>query len=157
MDLKLKQQLGVMGIALINSVWIYPTIKTYYRRFNALPLQDGDPTHYCYFDIEMDGKEIGRLDFELFGKEAPKSVNSFLAFCSGEFDPYLRYKGTEILRIYEKRWILGGDFVKHNGEGSATVYPDMDSIPAEKNSPKMKFSEPYLLALAANKEGKTGC
>lgn len=98
----------------------------------------------------MDGKEIGRLDFELFGKEAPKSVNSFLAFCSGEFNPYQRYKGTEILRIYEKRWILGGDFVKNNGEGSATVYPNMDSMPAENNNPKMKFSEPYLLALAAN-------
>jgi len=51
-------------------------------------------------DIEIDGKDCGRLDFELFGEEAPKSVNNFLAFCSGEFNPYMRYAGTKFHGVH---------------------------------------------------------
>ena len=64
-------------------------------------MQPEDPTHYAYFDIQVDGRDVGRLDFELFGKEAPKTVNNFLAFCSGDFNPYMRYKGSNILSIHE--------------------------------------------------------
>ncbi len=39
-------------------------------------------------DLDIDGKDIGRLDFELFGQSAPKSVNNFLGFVSGDFDVY---------------------------------------------------------------------
>ena len=104
-----------------------------------------------YFVIQVDGKDIGRLDFELFGKEAPKTVNNFLGFCSGDFDPYMRYKGSLFLNAHEKRFIKGGDFVNHDGTGSVTVYSDEDSIsmPAEKNN-RLKFCEPYLLAMSAN-------
>ena len=62
------------------------------------------------------------------------------------------------MKTYEKRWITGGDFIKHDGTGSATVYDDEDAIsmPAEKNK-RLKFSEPFLLAMSANEEGRTGC
>jgi cyclophilin family peptidyl-prolyl cis-trans isomerase len=40
-----------------------------------------------------------------------------------------------------------------DGTGSATVY-DSSTIPAEKNT--LKFKEPYLLAAAANSEGRIG-
>ena len=102
---------------------------------------------------------MGRLDFELFGKEAPKSVNNFLAFCTGDFDPYLRYKNSSLHAIHEQRFILGGDFVSGDGTGSATVYRnehDGKTMQAEKNT-IVKFDEPYLLAMSANKEGQTGC
>jgi cyclophilin family peptidyl-prolyl cis-trans isomerase len=39
-------------------------------------------------DLDLDGKDIGRLDFELFGKSSPKSVNNFLGFVSGDFNLY---------------------------------------------------------------------
>ena len=39
-------------------------------------------------DIEIDGKETGRISFELFGEKSPKTVNNFLAFCSGEYSQY---------------------------------------------------------------------
>jgi cyclophilin family peptidyl-prolyl cis-trans isomerase len=54
----------------------------------------------AYFDIEIDGKDVGRLDFELFGNEAPKTVNNFLGLCSGDFDQIMRYKGTYLLASY---------------------------------------------------------
>ena len=111
-----------------------------------------------YLDISLDGKDIGRLDFELFGNEAPKTVNNFLGFVSGDFNPYMRYKNTYFMKTYEKRWVTGGDFVKHDGTGTATVYDDEDAIsmPSEKNK-RLKFSEPFLLAMSANEEGRTGC
>ena len=70
----------------------------------------------------MDGKDIGRLDFELFGNEAPKSVNNFLGFITGDFSPYMRYKNSFILSVLEQRWLSGGDFINNDGTGSATVY-----------------------------------
>ena len=45
-------------------------------------------------DLEIEGKDIGRIDFELFGKSSPKSVNNFLGFISGDYSPYFRYKNT---------------------------------------------------------------
>ena len=54
--------------------------------------------------------------------------------------------------------MTGGDFIKHNGSGSATVYDGDEAVtmPAEKNK-RLKFVEPYLLAMSANVEGRTGC
>ena len=52
-------------------------------------------------DLEIDGTDIGRLDFELFGQAAPKSVNNFLGFVSGDYDPYMKYKGTYFNKVYE--------------------------------------------------------
>ena len=108
--------------------------------------------------MEVDGKDIGRLDFELFGKEAPKTVNNFLAFCTGDFNPYLRYKGSHFMNVHEQRFITGGDFIRGDGTGAATVYEDENGGKTmEAESGTLHFDEPYLLAMSANKEGQTGC
>ena len=77
---------------MLNLVFIYPSMKNQFRSFYQLrPSITGSATHYVYMDIEVDGKDMGRLDFELFGQKAPKTVNTFLAFISGDFSPYMRY------------------------------------------------------------------
>ena len=105
-------------------------------------------------DLSIDGKDIGRLDFELFGQSSPKTVNTFLGFVSGDYDPYMRYKGTYFTRIFEQRFMQGGDFISQDGKGSATVYPGKERMRSERN--KLKFSEPYLLAMASDSDGNTG-
>ena len=105
-------------------------------------------------DIDVDGKDIGRLDFELFGASSPKSVNNFIGFLTGDFDRYCQYQGSMITRIYEQRFFQGGDFMRNDGKGTATVY-GVDKMPAEQN--KLKFDEPFLLAMAADEDGNTGC
>jgi len=101
MSYAFRQHAGIFSIAIFNGIFVYPYLKSYYRKYYSVRLQPGDPTHFAYFDIEVDGRDIGRLDFELFGKESPKTVNSFLAFCTGDYNPYLRYKGTSLLNVYE--------------------------------------------------------
>ena len=41
-------------------------------------------TNKVYFDIEVDGESKGRVEFALFGKTAPKTVENFRALCTGE-------------------------------------------------------------------------
>ena len=103
--------------------------------------------------MEIDGKDAGRMNFELFGKDAPKTVNNFLAFCSGEYSPYTKYRDSYIHKLVHGKFMVGGDFMNGDGTGSATVY-DSSTITSEKN--ELKFKEPYLLAAAANSEGRIG-
>lgn len=99
------------------------------------------------------------MNFELFGKQAPKTVNNFLAFCSGDFSYYMKYRESKFHKVIPGRFLLGGDFINQDGTGSLTVYKnqdgiEQDNIQAEKNS--LKFKEPYLLAASANSEGRVG-
>jgi cyclophilin family peptidyl-prolyl cis-trans isomerase len=110
----------------------------------------------CFFDIEIDGKTSGRMDFELFGEKAPKTVNNFLALCSGEFNKYMWYKGSEIHKIHSKRWIMGGDIVNRDGTGSVCIYQNGNAKNFEAEENDLKFSEPYLLVASANEDGMVG-
>ena len=146
----MKEQSLILGVALFNGIFIYPYIKKAYRSFYSVR---ATPTHYAFMDIEIDGKDAGRVNFELFGKDAPKTVNNFLAFCSGDFNNYTRYRDSYIHKVVHGKFIKGGDFMNGDGTGAATVY-DSTTMPAEKNS--LTFKEPYLLAASANSEGQVG-
>ena len=57
-----------------------------------------------FFDISIEGKEAGRLHFELFSDITPKTVENFRALCTGEkgvgkAGKPLHYKGSHFHRI----------------------------------------------------------
>ncbi|KAB5595779.1 hypothetical protein CTheo_792 [Ceratobasidium theobromae] len=104
------------------------------------------PNPRVFFNFEADAQPLGRVVFELFRDEVPKTVEkyvpcatpnqhsvqlhpcSFRALATGEkglsqlSQTPLYYKGCIIHRSIENFMIQGGDFTKHNGTGGESIY-----------------------------------
>ena len=75
----------------------------------------------AYFDITIDGKEEGRILFELFSDVVPKTVDNFLALCENQ-TKYQSYKGCPFHRIMKDVGIYSGDITRGDGKGGYSIY-----------------------------------
>ncbi|KAJ3452031.1 peptidyl-prolyl cis-trans isomerase cyp63 [Anaeramoeba flamelloides] len=80
-----------------------------------------------FFDITINGRKEGRIMFELFADELPKTAENFRALCTGEkgvgtSGKPLHYKGTTFHRIIPNFMLQGGDFTHGNGMGGESIY-----------------------------------
>ncbi|CAE6381216.1 unnamed protein product [Rhizoctonia solani] len=86
------------------------------------------PNPRAFFNFEADGQPLGRVVFELFHDEVPKTAENFRALATGEkglsqvSQTPLYYKGCIIHRSIESFMIQGGDFTKRNGTGGESIY-----------------------------------
>lgn len=75
-----------------------------------------------FFDVSIDSEPVGRMEFELFQKDLPKTCENFRALCTGEkfstLNPSqrLHYKGSRIHRIIPGFICQGGDVNQAGGE-----------------------------------------
>lgn len=80
-----------------------------------------------FMDISIGGKAAGRVEFELFAKVAPRTVENFRALSTGEMGlgrtgKPLHYKRSRFHRIIPGFMCQGGDFTLGNGRGGESIY-----------------------------------
>lgn len=111
--------------------------------FSVLP----PVTHKIFLQIEIDGENAGRIILGLFGTAAPKTVENFrsLAACDTD-DDRLCYKGSIFHRVIPNFMIQGGDIIRNDGTGGASIYNNGGTFADEDF--KVTFNRKFLLAMA---------
>ena len=100
--------------------------------------------HYMqvFFDVDIGGKDAGRIEFELFADVTPKTAENFRQLCLTEKGK--GYLGSIFHRIIPQFMIQGGDFTRGDGTGGVSIYGG--KFPDENF--KLKHSKPFLLSMA---------
>lgn len=81
---------------------------------------EAEITDNVFFDITVDGKSLGRIEFGLYGDVVPKTAANFKALCTGEMG--FGYEGSLFHRIIPGFMCQGGDFTNFNGTGGKSIY-----------------------------------
>eukprot|EP00041_Stephanoeca_diplocostata_P014532 m.267221 g.267221 ORF g.267221 m.267221 type:complete len:392 (+) comp19727_c0_seq4:72-1247(+) len=97
-----------------------------------------------FFDITIGDEDAGRIEFELFEREVPKTVQNFRTLCQRKKGE--GYKGSTFHRIIPGFMCQGGDFTSGDGTGGHSIYgPKFDD---EFDQGYISHSEPFLLSMA---------
>jgi hypothetical protein len=81
-----------------------------------------------FFDISIDGEDMGRITFELFDEVVPKTAFNFQALCTGQkgtgrSGKPLHYKGCNFHRVIPNFMLQGGDFTRFPMHGDLGLPP----------------------------------
>jgi len=106
-------------------------------------------TKKVYFDVDINGKDGGRIVMGLFGNIVPRTVKNFETLCEGtKINPStgskMSYVNSPFHRIIPEFMIQGGDFTRGDGMGGVSIYgPKFD----DENF-KLKHTGPGILSMA---------
>lgn len=115
----------------------------------AQMIEEEAPTDFVYMDIAIGAQMVGRLVFELFADQVPKTCANFQALCTGELGTSrsganLHFEGSRFHRIIPGFMCQGGDFTRGDGSGGESIYGKK----FEDESFELKHVQPGLLSMA---------
>ncbi|PYH53397.1 peptidyl-prolyl cis-trans isomerase [Aspergillus niger CBS 101883] len=101
----------------------------------------------AFFDIQYapvgsSAPKTGRVVFNLFEKDVPKTAKNFRELC--KLPQGQGYKGSTFHRVIPQFMLQGGDFTRHNGTGGRSIYGEKF---ADENF-IYKHNKPGLLSMA---------
>jgi len=104
-----------------------------------------------FFDMEIGGEAVGRVEMELFAGVCPKTAENFRCLCTGEkgkgkSGKDLHFRGSSFHRVIPSFMCQGGDFTNGNGTGGESIYGS--KFADEFDNGVIKHSEPMLLSMA---------
>ena len=99
-----------------------------------------------YFDITMNDTYLGRVIFQLFDDDVPKTCKNFRYLCSnGILDKSKpSYQDTKFHRIIKEFMLQGGDFTNGDGTGGMSIYGDK----FEDENFNLTHNQPGMLSMA---------
>jgi len=121
------------------------------QRLVTLDEATKDSNPKVFFDMQIDGKQAGRITMELFASVVPKTAENFRALCTGEkgkgtSGKPMHYKNSPFHRVIPGFMCQGGDFTHGNGQGGESIYgPKFDD---EWNGCYISHNVPGLLSSA---------
>jgi len=110
------------------------------------PINIEDTNLKPYFDISVDGNFIGRVIFQLFDEEVPKTCKNFRYLCSmGLFDKNKpSYQDSIFHRVIKDFMIQGGDITRGDGTGGFSIYGER----FEDENFNLTHNQPGILSMA---------
>ncbi|ORY82661.1 cyclophilin-like domain-containing protein [Protomyces lactucae-debilis] len=103
---------------------------------------------YCFLELSAGPAPIpGKVIFELFDAQVPKTCENFRALCTGELGGELTYKGTAFHRVVKTFTLQGGDTSK-TGTGGMNIYNNAQDAFAGEDLYWRDIDEPFLLCAA---------